>query len=213
MSGGIMLSGIFEKILELAALILSVVNAVMLLRSYLRDRAVLTVSPVHPEVYQWWFRLPNSEFQGIPTRRYGFLTYIAIGNRGLRKTSLDSWRLFIKTHANRTKQELKPLSIPEPIFEAESFSKVYPVLGTAGLTFKGETVVDAGCGVSGWAYYVAEYYGSEKWSPVIEDEKIVGTLVVRDIFGGKAKTKITFSKREMEYISALLPGIEKIGQE
>jgi len=203
----------FKEILELSALILSIVNAIMLLRSYLRDRAVLTASPIHPEVYQWWFRLPNGEFEGMPTRRYGFLAYIAVGNRGLRKVSLKSWRLFIKTYAKKSKQELKALSIPEPVFEAESFSKVYPVLGTAGLAYKGETVVDSGCSISGWAYYVAEYHGNEKWNPVIKDDKITGSFVVRDIFGGKAKIKITFSKRELEDISALLPGIEKVGQE
>ncbi len=202
----------FREILQLAALILSIVNALMLLRNYLRDRAILVVNPIHPEVYQWWFRLPEGESEGMPTRRYGFLLYVGVGNRGLRKAALKSWRLFIRTHARRSKQELKAVSIPEPAFETEGFTKVFPVLGQAGLAFKGETVVDAGCSIAGWVYYIAEYYGDERWNPIIRDGKVKGTFVVRDIFDGKAKTEITFSEQDLGFIKRMIPRVETIGQ-
>lgn len=200
-------------ILQFAALILSLVNGLMLLRTHLRDRPILTVNPVHPEVYQWWFHLPDGEFQGMPTRRYGFLLYVGIGNRGLRKVALKSWRLVIKTGAERREHELKPLSIPEPTAELVGFSKTYPVLGVGGLAHGGGTVVESGCSISGWAYFVAEYYGSADWKPIIKNDEIKGTFLVRDIFGGKAKTTVAFSRQELGYVSTLVPGIETIGQE
>ena len=205
------ISVLLKDVLALSALILSVINGLMLLRQYARDRAILNVHPVHPEVYQWWFRLPDGEVNGMPTRRYGFLVYADIVNRGLRRVALESWLLFIKTQAQRQKQELKPLSITEPIYESDSFTKVFPVLGQRGLTHEGQSVVDSGCGVTGWAYYRAEYYGDERWNPVITDEKIEGTFVVRDILGGKAKTEVTFSKRDLETIEDFIPGIATIG--
>ena len=60
----------FKSILELSALILSIVNAIMLLRQYFRDRAKLQVRPIHPENYQWWFRLPEYKKNGIISARY-----------------------------------------------------------------------------------------------------------------------------------------------
>ncbi len=200
-----------KNILELAALILSIVNALILIWNFSRDRAILMVSPVHPEVYQWWFRLPEGEFEGKSTRGYGFLLYMDISNKGLRKVTLKSWHLFIKTQAQRALQELKPISIPEPSAKlGEAGTKVFAVIGQAGPYFQGETVIDAGCSISGWSYYMANYYGDEKWNPVIKDGKIRGVFVVQDIFGGKAKTEISFSEREFESIKGMISGIETI---
>ncbi len=86
-----------KEVLGLGALVLSIINGLALLRYHLRDRPKLTIQPVHPDAYQWWFKLPSGEYEGNPSRKYGFLAYIDITNRGLRKVSLDSWRLFIHT--------------------------------------------------------------------------------------------------------------------
>jgi len=117
-----------KSLLELSALVLSIVNGLMLLKFYLRDRARLTAHPVHPEIYQWWFRRPDGEFEGKPTRRYGFIAYIAIQNSGLRKTELISWRLFIKTRLGRW-HELKPINMPEPSSEIGSHEWIEPASG------------------------------------------------------------------------------------
>jgi hypothetical protein len=105
--------GYGKSLLELSGLILSIINGLMLLRFYLRDRARLTLHPVHPYTYQWWFPLPARKFEGKPTRRYGFVAYVAIQNSGLRKTELTSWRLSIRTRLGKT-HELRPMSMPEP---------------------------------------------------------------------------------------------------
>ena len=199
-----------KALLEISALALAVINGLMLLRSYLRDRPVLKACAIHPEVYQWWFRLPEGEYQGQKTRRYGFLLYIGIGNKGLRKVQLERWRLKVRT-AKYRKIELKPMSVPEPSWECDAFTKYYPVLGQKGLMFGGETMVDSGCSISGMAYYVYECFGDKIFDPLIVNDTIMGFFEINDVFGKKTKCKITFNLRELEYIQTIFKNIEKIG--
>lgn len=104
----------WQNILNLSALILSIVNGLFLLISYLKDKPKLKVEPVHPKIYQWWFKLPNGKTEdGQITRKYGFLTYVSINNKGLRRTTLDEWNLIIKDKTFK-KRKLKAVSIPEP---------------------------------------------------------------------------------------------------
>ena len=202
----------FKEFLELSALILSIVNGCMLLRIYLNDRPKLTVHPIHPDVYQWWFTLPSGTHEDQQTRKYGFLTYIGITNRGLRKVSLESWRMFIKTVGLR-QVELKPISIPEPQGKLGKSGnvKVYPVLGQKGPFFEGHTLIESGTSISGMVYYIAEFYGNGDWDPRIKDKKIKGEFAVKDVFGNKAHTKIVFSEISLEKVKSMIEGIEQIG--
>ncbi len=202
---------VIRDILNFSALILSIVNGFMLLRNYLRDRPKLVVKPIHPEIYQWWFKLPSGEFEDNPTRKYGFLAYIGISNRGLRKVFLESWRLYLKT-AGYKKFELKPISIPEPIAKLgnSGSAKAYPVLGHRGLLFSGETLIESGGSISGMVYFVAEFWGGEAWNPIIKGNKIAGELVIRGVYGKKAHCKIIFSEKSLEEIKNMIEGIEKI---
>jgi hypothetical protein len=198
-----------KELLGLGALVLSIINGLALLRYYLRDRPKLTVEPLHPDVYQWWFKLPGREHEGNPTRKYGFLAYISIANRGLRKVSLDSWHLLINTEVGK-QTELTPVSIPEPKWEFAGGTKLWQVLGQKGLSYEGNTVVDSGCSISGMAYYFVEFYGTEGWNPKTESGKIVGELVIKDVFGKKAHSKIVFSETPLERIESMIEGITKI---
>lgn len=198
-----------KEILGLGALILSIVNGLALLRYYLRDRPKLTINPIHPEVYQWWFKLPGGEYEGNPTRKYGFLAYVGIANHGLRKVSLTSWRLFLNTVVGE-QVELKPISIPEPKGELSIGTKMWPVLGQKGLVFEGNTVIDSGCSIAGMTYYVAEFYGGEGWSPKSDEGKITGKLVIEDVFGKKSHSKIVFSETPLERVKSMIEGIEEI---
>jgi len=199
-----------KTLLEISALILSVVNGLMLLRSYLRDRPVLKASAIHPEVYQWWFRLPGKEYQGQQTRRYGFLIYIGIANKGLRKVQLESWRLKVRS-ARYKRIELKPMSIPDPSWENEAFTKYFPVLGQKGLVFGGDTKVDAGCSISGMAYYIYECFGDKIFDPLIVNDAIKGYFEVNDVFGHKVKCTINFASKELTYVQTIFKDIEKVG--
>jgi len=195
--------------LQLSGLILSIVNGLMLLRFYLRDRARLTVHPIHPDIYQWWFNLPAREFEGRPTRRYGFVTYVAIQNSGLRKTQLTSWRLFIRSRLGKS-HELRPISMPEPSANIGGHVKLYPVLGQRGPHFDGDTLVDAGCSTSGMVYYIYECYGGTGWDPGAAGQQINATFQVSDGFRRKAKCTIRFTRKTLEEVKAFAPGIDMI---
>jgi hypothetical protein len=197
--------------LALSGLVLSIVNGLMLLKFYLRDRARLTVRPVHPEVYQWWFHRPAGEFKDMPTRRYGFIAYVAIQNSGLRKTQLTSWRLFIKTRLGRW-HELKPFNMPEPSTELGEHVKLYPVLGQRGVHSKERPLVDSGCSTSGMVYYVYECYGGEGWDPKIVNQQITGKFQITDGFNRTAKCKVRFVPKPWDYIRSFAPGIETIDE-
>ena len=128
-----------RSILSLSALILGLVNGFILLRNYLRDKPRLEVKPVEPDT-QWVFALPSGEYQGHPTRKHGFLTYLKILNRGLRDVSLDSWNLIVNT-IDEQKIELRPLSIPQPQIKlggSENLKLFPPVLGQTSINGRGK---------------------------------------------------------------------------
>ncbi len=189
-----------KPVLELAALILSLVNGLILLRFYLRDRPRIQVEPVHPDIYQWFFELPPGQFEKMPTRNYGFLGYIGISNRGLRDVCLKSWHLEIKTKRNEWHQ-LRPVNITEPEIKIGKVgTKVLPVLGQKGLYFEGSTMVKSGASISGVAYYVASYYGHDSWNPDIKSAKVEGRFVIETVFKSKARTKLFFKRKALDEI-------------
>lgn len=201
-----------KPVLELSALALGIVNGLMLLKFYVRDRAKLTVHAVHPETYQWWFRLPSREVEGKQTRRYGFIAYVAVQNSGLRKTQLTSWRLSIKLRLGKA-HELKPINMPEPSAKIGEHVKLYPVLGQRGLHFEGDTLVESGCSTSGMVYCLYECYGGEGWDPFITKKQIGGVFRVSDGFNRKAKCTMQFTQKSLEEIKEFAPGIEVIDKD
>jgi hypothetical protein len=199
-----------KSILELAALILGLVNGLMLLRGYLRDRSILKVEPIHPDTYQWFFRLPEGEHERLTTRRYGFLAYIDVVNCGRRDVSLSGWRLHGTTKGGK-RFEMKPMSIPEPQIEIrEAYTKVYPVLGVRGPQFFGDTMVKSGASISGFCYYMAEFVGGPNWDLPVHDGTAALELTVQSVFGSKAKTEIIFTEISLEKADKIIPGIANI---
>lgn len=199
-----------KSILELAALILGLVNGLMLLRGYLRDRSILKVEPVHPDTYQWFFRLPEGEHRGLMTRRYGFLAYIDIVNRGRRDVSLSGWRLQGTTKGGK-RFEIQPISIQEPqITIREAYTKVYPVLGVRGPQFSGDTMVKSGAAISGFCYYIAEFFGAPGWDLLVHNSTVTLQITVQSVFGSKAKTKVIFKEISLEKADKIIPGIANI---
>jgi len=201
----------WKLVLQSSALILGLVNGLMLLRHYLRDRPKLALSAIHPDSYQWFFVLPDGKYQNQPTRKYGFLSYVSIINRGIRDVSLESWSLHIKTVGGKW-VELHPLSIPEPQIElGQSGSlKVWPVLGQKGVYHKENAMIRAGSGISGFAYYIAEHYGGNTWNPMIKEGKATGRIVVRSVLGNKASAKVPFTKIPLKKAKEIVEGIDKV---
>jgi len=202
-----------KDFVHLSALILAIINGLILFWRLKRDRPKLRVRPLHPDQYQWWFRLPPGEYQGQSTRKHGFLAYIEITNRGLRDVSFVSWGLRIKTRGGK-KLELHEISIPEPRGTAGASEniKFYPVLGQKTPHFEGSTLVKSGASTLGMAYYIAEVYGSEDWDPPIaEDGKVQAKVGIEDAFDNKTSCKITFSEISLERAGEIVPGIARIG--
>ncbi len=198
-----------KSALELSALFLGIVNGLMLLKFNWRDKPKLEVKPIHPEVYQWWFKLPDRQYEGHSTRAYGFMIYIGIVNRGLRKVSLESWRLFVDGKKTK-KLELKARNMPEVTIQIGSHLKMLPNLGQRTLNFEGDTVVDSGTSISGMVYYVYECWGDPIWNPAIKDGKITAKFIVRDAFEKKTSCRIVFSERPLEEIKNIAEGIAEI---
>jgi hypothetical protein len=201
-----------KTLLESAALVLSLVNGLFLLLFYLRDRPRLRVSAIHPEAYQWWFRLPDSERDGVPTRRFGFLLYISATNSGLRPTTLDRWRLRIRA-SNGHRADLVALSIPEPSVEFAGNLKVYQVLGARGLIHDGDTRLEPGGSISGMAFYEYECYGDHTWDPQTHDGAMPVRLRVREVFGHRASCRIVCREKSLQEMERLVPTISSISQD
>lgn len=202
-----------KPFLELSALILSIVNGLILLISYLRDKPELTVRPVHPNIYQWFFSLPSGKFQEHQTRKYGFLCYISIANKGIRDVSLDYWHLHIKTVGNKW-IELNPITIPEPQIELGQSGQIksWPVLGQKGLYYEGDTMVKAGSSISGFAYYILEFWGTDNWNLKLIDGKAEGKMEIKGVFGKKASVKILFTEIPLEKATKMVKGIDTVDQ-
>jgi len=197
------------KALTLAISVLAIVNGAMLLRSYLRDKPILEIQPVYPQTYQWFFRMPPGNFDSLPTRRYGFLIYISVRNRGIRDVSLCEWRLTLTTPGGKH-FKLFPISIPQPQLKHADYLKTWPVLGIKGHTLEGDTMVRAGDAVAGFAYYVAEFYGTDDFNPLIRDGSVVATITVRGVYGRPVSARIALTEKTLDEVCQLIPNIDKI---
>lgn len=200
-----------KEVLNSAALILSIVNGLMLLVFYLRDKPKLKAKPVYGDSEQWWFNLSDGVHDDKPTKRYGFLAKLSISNSGLRDVSATSWNLFIRKR-NFTTQELLPQSIPEPIIRMENIKHeiVLPVLGIRGEMHSGETHIKSGASIYGAACYVYEFRGSDAWDLLVENEKIHAKIKVSDVFGKSSWCNITLSHKTKEEIEKIFPVLLKI---
>jgi len=199
-----------ENVIGFIAATLSIINGIFIIKFYLRDRPKLQVNLIHPDIYNWWFRMPDGIYEGQPTRRFGFIIYVAIINKGLRAVSLSSYRLYIKS-ASQGKTELKPYNMPEPKMKMTNDNqKIFPVLGQQGLFFKDTGMVESGGMSNGMIYYKYDVYGPELWDPIIKDGIISGTIVVKDIFGKATKKKISCKEMPFAKINEIVPKIDEI---
>ena len=53
--------GVLKYLLNIAALILSIINGWFLFNYYIKDKPKLEVNAIHPDFYQWWFELPEGK--------------------------------------------------------------------------------------------------------------------------------------------------------
>ena len=191
-------------------MILSIVNGLILIRGYTRDKPCLVVKAIYPEVYQWFFRLPSEPLEGQATTKFGFLAYLEISNKGLRDVSMAQWNLHLKTVAGVKSGPLNPINITEPraSLGQSTMPKFYPVLGLKGQNFPGEAMVKSGGMVSGFAYYIYEYVGGNEWSMVARDGTVSGKITVTDVFEKKASVTVVFREISLDKAKSYVPNIE-----
>lgn len=196
-----------KPLLNLAALMLSIVNALILIYSFLKNRAILSIEAIHPENYQWWCKLPKRMKGDENISRIAFLTYVGISNSGHKTTSLHSYRLFIRTTGKVKESELKSIRISEPTFTDAYGSTNLRVFGVKTKNFDGETVIDSGCSIAGCSFFI---YESKDDSPIITDRHIIGTLKITDNFHNRKHVKITFSEVDYSYLLSVITNLDKL---
>ena len=152
----------------------------------------------------WFFELPILEktIEGKKiTGRYGFLTYLAIGNLSRRPVGINSWHLTLPGKTGG----VDAITISEPQITLYSAKKAYPVLGIKTENHKGETYLPGGGGTAGFAYYDVEVYGE----PLKESNgKITGFVKCKDIYGNTAKTAIVFKKIDIKKLRKIIPNFD-----
>jgi len=198
------------EIVGVYAAVIATVLAIKEIYLMISNKPKLTVRPVHP-LYQWFFRLPDRNYQGRITTKYGFLTYIKIKNQGKRPVALESWPLYLEMN-NGTWVELEPINIPEPRIELgmSGHLKICPVLGQKGPYSQGNVTPNPGDIVSGFVYYIVEFYNNRGLNPLIINGKAHGKIIVQDAFGNKSNLSIMFTEIPLESAQEIVDNIEKI---
>ncbi|MDX2086040.1 MAG: hypothetical protein SFZ03_11715 [Candidatus Melainabacteria bacterium] len=197
-----------SPILAALSLMLGILNSLILITQWVKDKPKLVVNPIHPNVYQWYYTLPDGEYEGKKTKRYGFLCYVGIANKGLRDVSLSEFRLLV---ANKFHKEhmLYSVNIPQPeIPLGFGHVKILSVLGQKSLVTEGDTHIISGGSISGMAFYIYEYYGDDGWDLKVKDSTITAYFRIQDVFGKTAKRKIKFSEKPLEHLQEVLPGFD-----
>ena len=194
----------------IALAFLAFVNGLILLMQTIKDRPILRIEAVHPEVYQWYFRIPSGEYKGYATRKYGFLVYFDVINRGRRSVQVDTWSLKVRSKSG-SPEKLKPYSIPEPSIKlGKAGTKVWPVFGIPGPHTSGSTVVRPGEAVGGFAYYVMMYYGTSEYDLLVGERGVQATLEVTSILRQKARKTFLLKEIELKKVQEMLPNIQTI---
>lgn len=210
-----MIEILMTKILPASALILSVVNGIFLFFNYMRDKPNLRVSPVHPEIYQWWIRLEDVDVDGSIVRRYAFLAYFSVANKGLRDVAVNEWRLNISNQLGliqcyHKKVELKPYNLPEAQFAiSDDRVKAIRIFGQKTQNFHSDTnMIKSGDSTSGMACWIYSVYGADAWNPKTDkSNRMFATLKVRDVFDNITQCKMTFNEMKIDELKEKAPDI------
>jgi len=205
---------LISNILPAAALILSVVNGFILLSNYLRDVPKLVISPVHPETYQCWLQLEDTKKEDKVLRRYVFLSYFGVANRGLRDVAVNEWRLHIQNRLGliqfySKKKELLPYNLPEAQCIIGEHVKLIRSFGQITQNFQGDSnMIKSGDSTSGMACWMYSVWGDEGWNPKTDKyDRVKATLKIRDVFGKRTQCQLIFQRTTLENLKKMIPTI------
>lgn len=206
---------LLKHALELASLVLGLVNGAMLLAHYLSDRPRLVIDLEDAQHCEWssWFQMPAGTFKEQSTRNYGFLLYLDLANAGLRKVQLKSWTLKVR-HGLFRQHHMSAYNLPAIEIQLGPIIKQIPVLGQRTDIFDGSTVIDAGCSVSGLAFFNIEVYGTDNADPIVKTRhnkrEIDVKVCITDCFGKKTVKTIPLAEKPYSKIIRYIPNIGEL---
>lgn len=201
-----------ENALKSIALMLSVINALILLQNYLNNKPKVHISSVDKEKrYLWWTKLPQTLIDGKKVVIYGFILYMSIENRGNKKIRIDEWFIKVNPLGNKA-HDLYRLPIPIAEQKLMDGSKiVYPVLGQLNNALSGNTVIESGDITSGFTFYADRYFEGENGK---EAFNIINNIInvefwVINGYGKKKKCRVTLTYKPFNEINEIMPNLDK----
>lgn len=206
---------LFESILPNASLALSVINGSILLSNFWSDKSKIIVTPVHPNVYQKWVRISDIQVENKTVRRYAFISYFSVANKGKRNVAINQWRLHIKNRLSifqqiHKSQELLPFNIPEiEIPQNKEHSKIIRVWGQSTPNYSNSSaMIESGNSNLGMSCWIYEVYGEKAWSPKISKKKYIkAKLKVKDVFGKYSNCTLYFAHISLESLQERMPSL------
>ncbi len=71
-------------------------------------------------------------------------------------------------------------------------------------------MIKAGSSISGFAYYISEFWGSDVFNPILIGGKAKGKMVIKGVFGKKSSVEIFFTEIPLEKAKKMVEGIDKV---
>jgi len=197
-------------ILNSSALLLSIVNGLILVFNFLKNRPNIVLNPKlseNPE-NNYFFVMPTLETNGLAIRRYCFITYITIINRGSRSTSLLSWEL--QVIIGDKKVRLLPVTVPSIQFafsEAGIMKKFTPL----GMGDKKEgLLLQSGEIKRGFSCYIIEFISNRDLKIDPNGGKIKAKMIITDSFGKEITTSCSITEISYSIGNLMIPGVGDI---
>jgi hypothetical protein len=150
--------------------------------------------------------MPDAEVKGKSLRIYGFLFYVGVANRGLRRAAVTSRRLVIHLN-NGKKRELRSINMPELEIKIGRGVKLLPTFGQKTANFAGETMVESGSSIAGTLLYTYACWGDSSWNPALDNGKVKARLVLTDVFDQKTGCQLLLAEKPWPEIVDLAPAL------
>lgn len=201
---------VIKNYLGLAALILSIMNGLILIQNYLNNKPKIKLESNGDDM-MWWTKLPTMYEGSNEVITYGFFVYAHIQNRGIKRVKISKWWIKVKDVANnyRTLNRL-PIPICEEKLRDGSI-RLFPVLGNTNKTLSGNTMIEQGDGISGFAFYADQQYSQEGSEVYILNEKneMKVRFYVKDGYGKTRSKYFNLKYVDFSSIENIMPGIDK----
>jgi hypothetical protein len=198
----------WQPILIATIAIMSLINGLSVFQNFRTDRADVRVSPVYEDDWMYWTELADPD-GSKEVRRYVVIGHMGRTNFGRRPASVVSTQLKIKLR-NR-KSATSPLyDVPPPeLTIANAAAERLPVLKPEPDPFDFMPMLHPGQTKAGIHCFLFGMYGSELWTPIVENGILEGTMELESGFGKTFRSKLQFRHVKFAALQTLFPTLEK----